>query len=302
MTNDSNKTDREIDEITGTETTGHEWDGIKELDTPMPRWWVWTFYATIVFSIGYVIYYPAIPLITTSTAGISGITERGRFEAEKESLDKGKAAIRARLVKTPIEKVRKDEALYRFAIAGGKSQYKVYCSQCHGSGAQGAPGYPNLNDDDWLWGGDLASLYTTIAHGVRNEQDEDARVSDMPAFGRDELLEADDITAVTEYVLKLSNKDYNAKREANGKEVFADNCASCHGEDGRGNREFGAPNLADALSLYGATRPTIRAQIRAPRHGVMPPWLERLGEANIKQLALYVHSLGGGEKAKPKEE
>lgn len=302
MTNDSNKHGREVDEISGTETTGHEWDGIKELDTPMPRWWVWTFYATIVFAIGYVIYYPAIPLITTSTAGISGITQRGRFEAEKEILDKSRAAMRARLVKTPIEKVREDEALYRFAVAGGKSLYKVYCSQCHGSGAQGGAGYPNLNDDDWLWGGDLATIYKTIAHGIRNEQDEEARASDMPAFGRDKLLEATDITAVTEYVLSLSKKDHDAKLVAKGKQIFTENCTACHGESGKGNREFGAPNLADALSLYGAERETIKAQVYAPRQGVMPAWLARLGEASVKQLALYVHNLGGGEETKAKAE
>lgn len=296
-----NQTTREIDELSGTQTTGHEWDGIKELDTPMPRWWVWTFYATIVFSLGYVIYYPAIPLIETSTVGVSGITARGQVEDQLAAVRQSKAALDKKLVETPLEKVRDDEQLYRYAVSGGQSLYKVYCSQCHGSGAQGAAGFPNLNDDDWLWGGDLQALRTTIAHGVRNTEDEDARTSEMPAFGRDEILETKDIAAVAEYVLKLSGKEHNAEAAAAGKTIYDDNCASCHAADGRGDREFGAPNLADALALYGLDRESLIRQINNPKHGVMPPWLSRLGESGVRQLAIYVHGLGGGEKAKPAE-
>jgi len=298
----SNKTEREVDELSGTQTTGHEWDGIKELDTPMPRWWVWTFYATIIFSIGYVIYYPAIPLLETSTAGISGITARGQIEKELAVVKQSKAKLEEELVKTSLEEVRNNELLYRFSIAGGKSLYKVYCSQCHGSGAQGASGYPNLNDDDWLWGGDLKSLRQTIAHGVRHEGDDDTRVSEMPAFGRDELLEKPQIKAVVEYVLKISNKEHDEAEAKKGLEVYAENCAACHGEKGLGGREFDAPNLADELALYGNTRELLTRQIQAPRHGVMPAWVNRIGEAGVRQLALYVHSLGGGEKPKPKED
>jgi len=287
---------REVDEFSGVETTGHEWDGIRELDNPMPRWWVWIFYATIVFSLGYVIYYPAIPLIETSTMGISQHTTRKAVEAEIAEAKAAKAGLVARIEQTDLETIRQDEELSRFAVAGGESLYKVYCSQCHGSGAQGAPGYPNLNDDDWLWGGDLETLYTTIAHGVRNDEDEDARFSEMPAFG-DGLLEAEQISSVTDYVLKLSNQDHDATRAEAGKEVYAENCASCHGEDGTGGREFGAPNLADALWLYGSSRDEIATQIRVPKHGVMPPWKTRLGDVGVKQLAVYIHSLGGGEKA-----
>lgn len=297
----NNRDPREVDELSGTETTGHEWDGIKELDTPMPRWWVWTFYATIVFALGYVVYYPAIPLIETSTAGLSGITARGNLEKELTAAKAAKGKLEAELVKTPLEKVSESEPLYRFALAGGESLYKVYCSQCHGSGAQGAAGYPNLNDDDWLWGGDVHALRTTIAHGIRNTDDEDARFSEMPAFGRDQLLEAAQIKAVAEYVLKLSGQDHKAEQAETGATVFAENCAACHGEKGLGGRDFGAPNLADQLSLYGNDRELLIRQINKPRHGVMPAWLARLGEARVRQLALYVHSLGGGEKPKPKD-
>ena len=287
---------REIDEFSGVETTGHEWDGIRELDNPMPRWWLWIFYATIVFAIAYVIYYPAIPLIKTATPGLSGETTRSLVEAEIAEANAAKAGIIAKIEQTDLETIRQDEALFRFSVAGGQSLYKVYCSQCHGSGAQGAPGYPNLNDDDWLWGGDLAAIHTTISHGVRTEEDDDARFSEMPGFGGG-VLESPQISAVTEFVLKLSGKDHDAGKAADGVAVFAENCASCHGETGLGGREFGAPNLADALWLYGGERAEIAAQIRIPRHGVMPAWRARLGEASVKQLAVYIHSLGGGEKA-----
>jgi len=286
---------REIDELSGVETTGHEWDGIRELDNPMPRWWVWIFYATIVFSIGYVIYYPAIPLISTATSGVSGITNRSLLEAELTAATAAKAGLMEKIVQTDLESIRQDNELSRFAVAGGKSLFKVYCSQCHGSGAQGAPGYPNLNDDDWLWGGDLETLYTTIAHGVRNQDDEDARISEMPAFGAD-LLEPAQISEAAEFVLKLSSQDHDAQKAEAGAVVFAENCAACHGDAGDGGREFGAPNLADGLWLYGGGRAEIAAQIRTPRHGVMPAWRARLGEASVKQLAVYIHSLGGGEK------
>jgi len=293
-TDQSGHEGREIDAETGTETTGHEWDGIKELDTPMPRWWVWTFYATIVFAIGYVIYYPAIPLLETSTAGISGITARGQLEKKILEVEEARADTLERIRITPLSKIVANEELRRFAVAAGRSNYKVYCTQCHGSGAKGGPGYPNLNDDDWLWGGDLQSIYTTIAHGVRNEVSENARFSLMPGFG--EILEGKDIRAVSEYVLSLSGKEHNAERAEAGATVYAENCAACHGPKGLGGREFGAPNLADQLSLYGTSRELVRRQVRNPRHGVMPPWLSRLGEAQVKQLAVYVHSLGGGER------
>ncbi|MGI9408350.1 MAG: cytochrome-c oxidase, cbb3-type subunit III [Hyphomicrobiaceae bacterium] len=290
-----------MDDLSGIETTGHEWDGIKELNNPLPRWWLWTFYATIVFSIGYVIYYPAIPLITTATSGVSGITNRQLVEQDMAAAAKAQGVLLDRIATTPIDKIRDHEDLYRFAIAGGKSNFKVYCSQCHGSGAQGAPGYPNLNDDDWLWGGDLAAIYTTIAHGVRNEEDDDTRTSEMPAFAAGGVLTNDQIRDIAEYVLKLSGREFDASMAGRGGTVYAEQCASCHGENGKGGREFGAPNLADALSLYGGERDKIVSQIRNPNHGVMPGWIKRLGKARVKQLAVYVHSLGGGEKAKTQE-
>ncbi len=286
----------EIDDFTGVETTGHEWDGIKELNNPLPRWWLWTFYACIIWSIGYVIYYPAIPLLEGSTMGISGVTNRSLLQAELTKADAAKAGLLSRIESTSLEEIRTTDELFRFAVAGGSSLYKVNCSQCHGSGAQGAPGYPNLNDDDWLWGGDLESLYTTIKHGVRNTDDDDARTSQMPAFG-DDVLEQSQIADVTQYVLQLSSQEHDATAAKSGAAIYAENCAVCHGDDGKGGREFGAPNLADALSLYGNTADLIAAQIAKPKHGVMPAWGLKLNEADVKQLTVYVHSLGGGEQA-----
>ncbi len=288
----------EVDEVSGVETTGHEWDGIKELNNPLPRWWLWTFYACIAFSIGYVIYYPAIPLLEGSTMGISGETNRSLLYAELKQADAAKAGLRSRIESTSLEDINKTEELRRFAIAGGSSLYKVNCSQCHGSGAQGAPGYPNLNDDDWLWGGDLQSIYTTIRHGVRNPDSPDARVSEMPVFG-DGVLEKQQIADVSQYVMQLSGQEYDAPAAKTGAALFADNCAACHGADGKGGREFGAPNLADSLWLYGGSADKVAAQISRPKHGVMPAWGLKLNEAEVKQLAVYVHSLGGGEAAKP---
>ncbi|MGI9364981.1 MAG: cytochrome-c oxidase, cbb3-type subunit III [Rhizobiaceae bacterium] len=290
--------DKEIDEASGIETTGHEWDGIKELNNPLPRWWLWTFYATIVFSIGYILYYPAIPLLEGSTMGISGKTNRSELALEIKAVEDARRATVEKLAATDLETIRADAELSRFASAGGSSLFKVYCTQCHGSGAAGSPGYPNLNDDNWLWGGDLESIYFTIKHGVRNDVDDDARDSLMPAFGADELLENEEVTSVTEYVLQLSGMDHDAAQVEAGRELFSENCTSCHGEDGRGDREFGAPNLADSISLYGNDRASVRGQIIKPKHGVMPPWGDKLTEAGLKQLAIYVHGLGGGEKAK----
>jgi len=287
--------EKEIDEITGGTTTGHEWDGIKELDNPLPRWWLWTFYASIVFSIGYVLYYPAIPLVESATPGFSGQTNRGDLKIELAAATEQRAAIEQKIADSDLETILTDAELFRYASAGGASLYKVFCTQCHGSGAQGAPGYPNLNDDDWIWGGDLATIYTTINHGVRSSTDDDTRLSEMPNFG-DGLLDSAQINQVANYVMSLSGGEHDNGLIAAGRTVFEENCAACHGNDGRGGRDLGAPNLADALWLYGGSVKQVAQQVRAPKHGIMPAWGAKLGDAKVKQLAVYIHSLGGGEK------
>lgn len=282
-----------IDEVSGVSTTGHEWDGIRELNNPLPRWWVWTFYATIVWAIGYAIAYPAWPLLTSATTGVLGYSSRQELSETLERVAAAQADKLAAIAETPLPDILADEELRRFAEAGGAAAFKVNCSQCHGSGAQGSAGYPNLNDDDWLWGGDIDTIHQTIAHGVRFAGDENTRISDMPAYG--DILEPDQIREVAAYVVSLTGTPSDTTLAEAGKQVFADNCAACHGDDARGDREFGAPNLADAIWFYGSSEAAIAAQVRAPRHGVMPAWQERLGDTVVKQLSVYVHSLGGGE-------
>ena len=287
--------DKDIDEISGVATTGHSWDGIKELNNPLPRWWLWTFYACCIYAFGYMIAYPAIPLIRENTKGLLGYSSRSEVAAELAGAKKAQAGTLAKIAKMSLADIRKDDALFQFAVAGGASAFKVNCVQCHGSGAAGGKGYPNLNDDDWLWGGDLKTIHTTLQHGVRFEQDDDTRVSEMPAFGADESLDKKQISDVAEYVLKLSRQEYDDDAAKRGAEVFAENCTSCHGEKGEGNREAGGPRLTDGIWLYGNSKKAIMAQVNKPRQGVMPAWGHRLDAATIKQLALYVHSLGGGE-------
>ncbi|GAA0592688.1 cytochrome-c oxidase, cbb3-type subunit III [Paenochrobactrum glaciei] len=286
-------TKREVDEVTGVETTGHEWDGIRELDNPMPRWWLWTWYATIAWALAYAIAYPAWPLISSSTSGVLEWSSRGAFWQENASVEAGRQSIIDAIKAKDVNEIAGDETLRQYAIAGGAAAFKVNCVQCHGSGAQGAPGFPNLNDDDWLWGGTLDDILQTIQHGVRHEEDEDTRMSQMPAYA--DVLEPQEIRDVAAYVVSLSGTPRDASQVPAGEQVFADNCAVCHGEDAKGIRDFGAPNLTDAIWFYGSGEDAIMRQVEHPQHGVMPAWGERLGDATVKQLAVYVHSLGGGE-------
>lgn len=279
-----------IDEPTGTAFVGHEWDGIEELNTPLPRWWLWTFYLTIIWSLGYVILYPAWPLVNSATEGVLGWTSRGQFEKEVQVADAKRAPLVNALATIPVEQLVNDQKLYQSAVAGGAAAFKVHCVQCHGSGATGSKGYPNLNDDDWLWGGDIAAIHYTLTHGIRNPDHEQTRLSAMPAF--EGVLNPAEISAVVGHVRSLSGKE---KANAKGAELFATNCASCHGADGKGLREFGAPNLTDNIWLYGGDRATVTQTVRYSRQGVMPRWNDKLDPATIKMLAAYVHSLGGGE-------
>lgn len=281
---------KEIDEISGVATTGHEWDGIKELDNPMPRWWLWTFYATIFWALVYTIAYPAWPLVTSATTGILNWSSRADLQAELVSAEAAKSDYIAAIEKASVEEILADDTLRQFAISAGAAAFKVNCVQCHGSGAAGSPGYPNLNDDEWLWGGSPEDIRATIAHGIRFAGDDETRVSEMPAFA--DILSRNEIDAVVKHVLALSSGGDVADA---GAEIFAQNCAACHGEAGKGNPELGAPDLTDAIWLYGSEPAEIAAQIRRPRHGVMPAWEARLGETAVKELTVYVHSLGGGE-------
>lgn len=287
--------EKRIDKPTGTETVGHEWDGIEELDTPMPRWWLWTLYATIVWGIGFTILYPAWPLINSATEGVLGWSSRGEFVEEMAAVDTERAPLYSEISRTPIERLPDDSQLLQAAVDGGRSAFQVYCVQCHGSGAAGSPGYPNLNDDDWLWGGDLRAIEYTLTHGIRNPDHDETRMSQMPAFGRDGILDGTQINDLTAYVRTISDQQQANRAARRGAELFAANCAICHGPGGGGDREFGAPDLTDRIWLYGGDTASIRTSIHDSRQGVMPRWGHVLDPVTIRMLAAYVHSLGGGE-------
>jgi len=285
------KKPKEKDVLSGIETTGHEWDGIKELNLPAPRWWLMVWLVCCIFAVGYWFFYPAWPTLSGHTKGRLGWTEYKKLASEQAEITAIRGEFAEQIKTHNIDEIQKNKQLYDFAIAGGRSMFKENCAACHGTGASGGNGYPNLNDDDWLWGGKLSDIYTTIKYGVRSAHAE-TRTSMMPAFGKDGILKQSEISDVADYVLSISSgKNANSK----GAEIFKNNCAACHGETGKGNREFGAPNLSDAIWLYGNTKQDIVAQVTNPKQGVMPTWEARLPDETIKQLAVYVHSLGGGE-------
>jgi cytochrome c oxidase cbb3-type subunit 3 len=280
----------EKDALSGRDTTGHEWDGVKELNTPLPTWWVYTFYATIVFSIVYCVLYPSWPWFNSHTQGLLGQTNRADLTRELDAQAKDRAAFVERIRSASLEQIRKDPALLAFAVAGGRSAFQTNCMQCHGAGGAGSTGFPNLVDDDWLWGGAIDQLYATIQHGIRNADDRSRR-SLMPRFGADGLLTGGQVAAVADYVLSLSGR---GQATAEGAKLWQEQCAACHQPDGKGNHELGAPNLTDGIWLYGGDRNSIYRSIFYARNGSMPAWAGRLDDATLKMLAIYVHSLGGG--------
>jgi cytochrome c oxidase cbb3-type subunit 3 len=287
---------REIDTLTGTATTGHEWDGLRELNTPLPRWWLWLFYITIVWAVGYWIVYPAWPLLTNSTQGVFGWHTRSAVVSDLDELKRQRGAMMVKLTGASLAEIVADPKLLDFARAQGRVAFADNCAPCHGAGGGGAKGYPNLNDDEWLWGGKLSDIEQTIRHGARAGDDK-GHQGNMPAFGRDNILKTNEISAAAEFVRSLSGLATEPGADlALGKKVFADNCAACHGAEGKGNRELGAPNLTDKIWFYGSDKATIVQGIQNGRGGVMPAWGGRLSEPTIKALTVYVHTFGGGEK------
>lgn len=283
----------EKDTVTGRYTTGHEWDGIKELNTPLPKWWVYVFYASILWSIGYWVVYPAWPSLTGYTKGLWAWSARGDLAGEMTAVQAGRKVWLDKFENASVSDVVKDRELLNYAIAGGRTVFAENCAPCHGSGGAGAYGYPTLADDEWIWGGTLDDIHATIAYGVRNTN-EQSRQGEMPQFG-DGVLTAQQIGEVADYLLVLSKSGGDPTAAKAGEAVFAENCASCHGEKGEGTPALGAPALDNAIWLYKGSKDSLVAQITAPRHGSMPAWSERLDPTTIKLLAVYVHSLGGGK-------
>ena len=288
-------------------TTGHEWDGIEEWNNPMPRWWVLTFYATIIWAIGYTIAYPAWPMISGATKGLLGYSTRAEVKEQIDAVTAQNAALETQLASVDLTMIRDDPALYNYAVQGGAAVFRNNCSQCHGSGAAGssqvgwAPGYPNLLEDDWLWGGTIEEIHTTIYNGIRNEQSPDARWSEMPAYGRDEILDEAQIAEVVQYVRQISGQEHDAGLATAGAETFLNECSGCHMEDGTGDPFGGAPNLTDSIWLYGGDVDTLTETVTNARFGVMPAWSKEfrpaggLSDAQVNAVAAYVHQLGGGQ-------
>ena len=276
------------------ETTGHEWDGIEELNKPLPKWWLYILYATIVWAIGYWILYPAWPLVSSYTKGYLGYSERERVAVELARSQGEKASFRDEIANSDFAAIKADPELHNFALSGGAAAFGDNCAPCHGRGAQGFVGYPNLRDDAWLWGGSLDAIHKTILYGIRAEHPE-THNSQMPAFGQLGMLNPEQVSDVAEHVLSLSGNATDKDAAGRGEEIFVTNCTACHGQGGEGNQTLGAPNLSDELWLYGGDKAAIVESIANSRSGMMPAWNERLDPATIKELAIYVHSLGGGQ-------
>lgn len=286
----------DFDAVTGQSTTGHSWDGIRELNTPLPRWWLWTFYITIVWSIGYWLVYPAWPLISSHTTGLFGYSSRAAVAVEVQALEQRRDQQAAGLKTASLEEIKASPELLRVALARGKASFAENCVGCHGQGGTGAPSYPNLTDDDWVWGGGLKDIQTTIQNGIRWTQNADTRMGEMLAFGRQGMLKKDEIEQVVDFVRSLAKLEpAKGANLAAGKALYETNCASCHGEAGKGNREVGAPDLTDAIWLYGSSREAMIESVHNGRAGIMPAWASRLDPVTIKALTVYVHSLGGGQ-------
>lgn len=278
-----------------TETTGHEWDGIQELNNPLPKWWLYVFYATILFSVVWAVLYPSVPFFRSHFAGVLGYTQRDDVAKTLRDAAGSQAVYRDRIQNLDVVAVRADEELRRFAVAGGRVLFAENCAGCHQSGGVGTKGYPSLADDDWLWGGSLTDIEQTIRAGIRSNHDE-TRMSQMPRFQLDGMLSAKEVEAVADHVLAMAGQAPAKVQDPKlGAKIYADNCVACHGETGKGNRELGAPNLTDKVWLYGSDRKAVIQTIAQSRNGVMPAWAGRLDDATIKMLAVYVHALGGGE-------
>ena len=284
----------EKDSVTGHLTTGHEWDGVKELNQPLPRWWLYVLYACIAWAIVLIVLYPSLPGVHGYFHGLLGYSQRNSVEADVRAVAAQRAAYMNRIRSMSFAEIRKDPQLLEVAETAGRITFANDCQPCHGAGGGGNPGYPALAAGNWIWGGTVEAIQQTVTHGIRSG-DPDARASQMPRFGADGILKPVEIQQVADYVMTLFGRTTPGLNVTAGRKVFADNCAACHGAEGQGNREFGAPRLAAHTHLRVDDEESVVHQVTDPVMGVMPNWNTRLDEATIKSVTLYVHSLSGGE-------
>jgi cytochrome c oxidase cbb3-type subunit III len=287
---------QDIDAKTGVATTGHEWDEVRELNNPLPRWWLWLFYATIIWSIGYWIVYPSWPLLSSATQGLFNWHSREAVVSDLNDLKVQRGPTFVKLTEASLQEIIADPMLTDFARALGRQAFANNCAPCHGAGGGGGKGYPNLVADRWLWGGKLDNIAQTIRFGARSGNAK-GHVGDMPDFGREGILKPDEISTVADFVRSLAHQPVEPQADlTRGAKIFADYCAGCHGTDANGNHDIGAPNLTTAIWLYGSDKKTLVETITGGRGGVMPAWAGRLDDTTIKALAVYVFTFGGGEK------
>jgi cytochrome c oxidase cbb3-type subunit 3 len=284
----------EKDSVTGHMTTGHDWDGLQELNRPLPKWWLYVLYASIAAAVVMCVLYPSVPGITGYWHGLLGYSQRDRVDQAVAEVAAQRAGAMDRIKALSFADIRKDPQLVEVAETAGRITFANNCQPCHGAGGGGNPGYPALAAGDWIWGGTLEAIQQTVTHGIRST-DPDARQSQMPRWGLDNMLTPEQIQQVADYVMTLFGTPVQGADIAPGRKLFVDNCAVCHGEVGQGEREKGGPRLASRIHLHGDDRAAVVAQITNPKMGVMPNWNARLDEATIKSVVLYVHSLGGGE-------
>ncbi|MGE0658156.1 MAG: cytochrome-c oxidase, cbb3-type subunit III [Reyranellaceae bacterium] len=287
--------DERRDPITGRMTTGHEWNGIEELDTPVPKVVLFFLAATTLFAIVYWVLMPAWPLGSTYTKGLLGIDQRAIVAKQISEASVVRAVWADRIAAADFSAIAADPVLMRHVRETGRTLFMDNCAVCHGSSGAGQPGFPDLTARARLWGGAPETIAETIRVGI-NSNHPDTRVSQMMSFGRDGIIEPEAVRSVVAYVRSLSNQplgDVDRNRLSDGKQVFAANCASCHGADGRGSREFGAPDLTDDTWIYGGDANSIHVSVHYGRQGHMPHWEGRLSPMEIKLLTLYVDALSG---------
>ncbi len=285
---------QERDDYTGYLTTGHEWNGIKELNTPVPRLVYFFLSIAVLFSIGYWILMPAWPIGVTYTKGLLGLDQRNVVKASLQQAALDRSAWTKRIESASTKDIQADAQLMTIVRQTGRTLFGDNCAVCHGLNAKGGPGFPNLTTASWLWGGDPEAIAETIRVGI-NSPHPNSRVSQMPGFGANQVIPAADIEKLVLYVRSLSDpavaKDAASGAVDAGKKLFTTNCGACHGDDAKGKADVGAPNLSDKFWIYGGSAESVWTSIWGGQQGHMPSWEQRLSAVDRKILALYLVDL-----------